>query len=191
MVTHRREPAVHGYRHHGIAHGRDQVEGHRVARILDDDPVRGREPGREDPLDAVQRAAGDHEAGRVDTVAGQLLGGQPPQPRRDRSLRIRPGGPPGGPGRQVRQQLRIGAAGDEVAGARRDGQVPAAADRGSAPNPGASSARTCGDTPPAKVTVGRGDGGRADAELVGQLADRGKPFSGGQLAAADACFHAG
>jgi hypothetical protein len=158
---------VHRHRHRGIAHGRDQVEGHRVAGILDDDPVRGVQPGREDALDAVQRAAGDHEAARVDAVGGQLLGGQPSQPRRDRGLRVHPARPHRWPGRQVGQQVRIGATGDEVASARRNGQVPAAADRGSAPDPGAGPARARGDTPPAQLAVGGGDRGRTDPQLVG------------------------
>jgi hypothetical protein len=43
--------------------------------ILDDDPVRWHEPGGQDALDAVQGAAGDHEAGRVDAVGGELVRG--------------------------------------------------------------------------------------------------------------------
>ena len=52
----------------GVAHRGQQVEGDGVAWILDDHPVCRRQPGRENPLDAVQSAAGDGQAGRVDAV---------------------------------------------------------------------------------------------------------------------------
>jgi hypothetical protein len=62
-------------RHRRVAHGRHQIEGHGMTGILDDDPVRWHEPGGQDALDAVQGAAGDHEAGRVDAVGGELVRG--------------------------------------------------------------------------------------------------------------------
>ena len=163
---------VHRDRHRGEAHRRDQVEGDRVAGILDDHPVRGGEPGGEDPLDPVQRPAGDGQAGGVDAVGGQLPGRQAAQPRRDRRLGVHPGRPPGRPGREQREQVRVRAAGDQVPGARGGAQVHPRADRGSTPDAGARPAGAGGEAPAAQVAVGGGHRGRADAQLPGQLADR-------------------
>ena len=68
-------------RHGGKAHGREEVEGDGVTGILDDHPVGRGEPGGEDPLDAVERAAGDGQAGGIDAVGGQLAGRQAAQSR--------------------------------------------------------------------------------------------------------------
>ncbi len=67
-------------RDRGQAHGREQIEGDRMAGILDDHPVSGSEPGGQDPFDAIERAAGDGQAGAVDAVCGQLAGRQASQP---------------------------------------------------------------------------------------------------------------
>src|SRR5262249_42306110 len=62
---------------------------------------------------------------------------------------------------------------------------------GGAPDPRAGPARSSGNTSSAQVTVGRGHRGRADAELVGQVPDRGKPVARVQLPVPDARLHAG
>ena len=57
-------------------HRREQVEQRRVAGILDRDPVTGPQPGAEDPLDAVQRAADDRQVGRIDAVGREPVRGE-------------------------------------------------------------------------------------------------------------------
>jgi hypothetical protein len=52
-----------------------------VTGILHDHPIGWSEPGGQDPLDAVERAAGDGQAGGVDAVGGQLVGREAAQPR--------------------------------------------------------------------------------------------------------------
>jgi hypothetical protein len=48
-----------------------------MAGVLDDHPVAGGKPRVEHAFDAVERAAGHCQVGRVDPVRGQLPGGQP------------------------------------------------------------------------------------------------------------------
>ena len=164
---------VDGGRHGREAHRRDQVVGHRVAGILDDHPVRGGEPGGQDALDGVQRAAGHGQAGGVDAVGGQLPGRQVAQPRRDGRFGVHPGRTPGRPGREQREQVGVRATGNQIPGAGRGAEVHPRAHRGSAPDAGARAPGAGGEAPAAQVAVGRRHRGRADAQLRGQLADRG------------------
>ncbi len=173
----------------------DEVEERREAGVLEHHPVAVADDLLEHPPDAVDRAVDDGQ--RLDGVGpggdevlaevGQdrlVVVGQRARPGRDAGQR-RP---------QRREQLGVGHAAGEIEADTVDrgglgpdqalhaGRQPGGrgvADEGAGPAAGVDEAGTAQRLP------GGGDRGGGDAELGGDVADRGEPLAGGELAGAD------
>ena len=180
---------IHRHRDRLEAHRRDQVVRARVPRVLHDDPVARRQPGREHALYPVQRPAHHGQVSRADAVRLQPPRGQLPQPVEHRRRVVEPVRHPDR--RQLGQQLRVRPAGDQVARAGRRRQRQPRAHRRPAAHPRAAPAHAGHDPAPVQLTVGRRHRRRADAELARHPPDRGQLVAGRQLAVPHRRLHAG
>ena len=190
---------VHAYGCGAQAERTKQVEQRRKAGVLDADQIARAEMGHQDPFDPVEGSAHHGQMVARDAVGLEVARGRVEQ------VRVVDGGVvvrgrrlgPAGQRAKPRQQPGVGMSGaqiDQAGGYRLIslGHQPGEGEHGrSSDDPRALAALALYQALTLEVTVGRGDGGRADDEVLGQATNRRQPIARGHAALDDGAFHAG
>ena len=170
----------------GNRHERERVE--KVgdpgeAGILDKDAVAGTELFAQHAFDAVQRAADDGDGFGRDSILVELFARERDQLRVVQLIAIQPRSAVqlAKKRREVRQEIRRGIAGGEIANMRRKRDGNRRRGWGGGTNAGPAAAFRNGNTPILQRAIGRGDGSRADAEVAREVTGGREAIAGGDL----------